>query len=86
MKPIRPPTPPPRSSSFGHGSRYPSAPGRNSIGIRYPTPNRDYTGRNSGDGSRGRITNPGYYKGDSNYYDTHINTDSRGNRIWTFSG
>lgn len=84
VKPIRPPTPPPRSSSFGYGGRYPNSYG-NSIGIRDPLRNYGYNDKNVGR-SGSRVQNTDSYKNDRNYYNTHVATDNRGNRIWTFSG
>jgi hypothetical protein len=93
--PVRPvvPTPPPRSSSFGDRRNGQSG-NRNSIG------NNSIWDRlfGGGDGGRSRPSGPSgyqrptskpasnYYPGGNGYYNTHTNTDSNGNRVWTFSG
>ena len=79
-----PPTLPPRTSS----NRYPVYPG-NSIG----TGNKSWWKSIFGGGSRdnsdyrssGRNSQGSFYPGGSNNYNTHVNTDSQGNRLWTFS-
>ncbi|XP_058797769.1 uncharacterized protein LOC131667993 isoform X3 [Phymastichus coffea] len=46
--------------------------------------------RNFGGGSRGGSSyttkRPSYYPGGRDHYNTHTSTDSKGNRVWTFSG
>ncbi|CAD6224720.1 GSCOCG00005519001-RA-CDS [Cotesia congregata] len=82
-----PPTPPPRSSSRGYGNRYPGNGGygrsSNSIGTPDSVWNRDYDSTNRGGGSGRRGQRPSTYNGGKNNHNTHIATDSNGNRVWT---
>uniref|UniRef100_A0A0C9QNM0 Ddx21 protein n=1 Tax=Fopius arisanus TaxID=64838 RepID=A0A0C9QNM0_9HYME len=79
------PTPPPRSSSLGFGGRYPSS--GNSIASNGG--NRDSIWSDGGDGRNGGNTRRGQRPGGNNSgnnYNTHVFSDARGNRVWTFSG
>ena len=82
--PRRPPTPPPRGSSpygdrnggfwsslFGGGGGS-GGNSRPSSGGSYPKPTSKPSSK--------------YNSGGKDYYQTHTSTDSKGNKVWTFSG
>lgn len=96
-----PPPVPPRSSSFGFdGRRYPGN-SRNTIGGGGIGGNSDgnngnrgsssiwngWGGRGGSGGKSGGTKQTDNHSNDrGNYYKTHISSDSRGNKVWTFSG
>ncbi|KAG8038877.1 hypothetical protein G9C98_003184 [Cotesia typhae] len=80
-KPIVP-TSPPRPFYSGNGGYGRSS---NSIGSPDSVRNRDYDSTNRGAGSGRRGQRPSTYNGGKNNHNTHIATDSNGNRVWTFS-
>lgn len=92
-RPRTPPTPPPRSSSFGGNRNSGHSGSRNTIGGNSIW-NRLFGGDRSHGSSGGRtvtttrrpITNRPRSSNRNGYYDTHVSYDRNGNRQWTFSG
>lgn len=96
-----PPVPPRSSSSFGFdGRRYPGnsrntigGGGGGSSGNRGSSSIWNAWGRGNGGndykiGGKSGGTKPTNHDSNDrgNYYKTHVSSDSRGNKVWTFSG